>query len=319
MSRFLALVLAPLSLLALPGCFRNTYNVRHSEVLFRYVPSADSLLVLEVEHGIEEGDKSPEFARKAADALRGIAEGKRIYPASGEWLTLDLDDAVARADEAMRAPAKAEDVTEQELSEFHEFVDALHVEDHGLFIEDGSHLSLFRLTRLEHLGRMLEIASAFFNRSCVKEGENGLPATAEFPFFDDASRELFRSAIAKDHAWLSAENGAIVLDVPMTGVSAARCLAWIVGDRGAPKPSSEALALYRQVSSLEIADGHVRLKFGDGPKQVVRFTYHTTDEDSGTALIALLEKDGVKLGGNDAADGAFAKLMAPPADAAPPK
>jgi len=305
MSRSIAL--AALALMPLCACFKNTYEVAETEVLLRYLPEQDELLILEVEHGIQEGGVSPQPVQAAADALRGIAEGKRVYPASGDWFATDLDELLRRANE----PTEKE-LTEKERADLLEFASTVHVEEHGLYVDGERGLSLYRLTRLEHFRDVARIASDFTNRSFRKDGGNGLPSVPGFPFFDEPSRELFRSAITDDHAWLSIQNGALVLDIPMTSASAARCLAWIAGAGRKPTDSADELVFYQQASSVEVVDGHARLRFGEASKHVPRFTYHSEGAESSAALLALLRKDGIELGGSDAPKKALAKLEPPP-------
>ena len=303
-----SIALAALALLPVCSCFTNTYEVAETEVLVRYVPEQDELLILEIEHGIEEGGKSPDPRRIAADALHGIADGKKIYPGSGEWLAVDFDELAKRAQDPADTSATA-----AEKSDLLEFVKTIHVEDRGLYVDEEHGLSLFRLTRLGHFRRVIEITNDFLNRSFRKDGAKMLPTEPEFPLFDEASRELFRSAVNKGHSWLSIQDGGVVLDVPMTSASAARCLAWLLREASEEEERADELRVYRQASSLEVADGHVRLKFGGEDKPVVRFTYHSKNAGSSADLIELLRADRVALGKADAPDAALAKLRGAPA------
>jgi hypothetical protein len=300
MKSLASLALASLSLVSLSSCFEDTYKVAESEVLVRYLPEKDELLVLEIEHGIEEGGKTPDPMNAAADGLRAIAKGERVYPASGNWFAADFDELLRRAGE----PTEKE-VTEKERADLTEFVAAVHVEDHGLYL-DGER-------GLEHFRRVAQIASDFINRSFRKDGANALPAVPGFPFFDEASREMFRSAIAGDHAWLSTQKDAVVLDLPMTSVSAARCLAWVAGEGRAPNESADELLFYQQASSIEVVEGHARLRFGEASRPVARFDYHSTGAESSAPLIAWLRKTGVELGGSEAPKKALAWFEAAPA------
>ncbi len=314
MTRFAALAFAALSLLSLPSCFESTYEPAESEVLLRFLPEKDELLLLELEHGIKEGGKSPEPMRAAADALRGIAEGKRVYPASGDFFATDLDELLKRAGE----PAEKE-VTGQERADLLEFANTVHVEDHGLYLDGERGLSLYRLTRLEHFRRVLEITSQFVNRSFRKDGENALPPDPGFPLYDEASRELFRAAVAKDHPWVGIQGAAIVFDMPMTSASAARCLAWIAGEGRTPDDWADEVLFFQQVSAIEISAGHARLSFGEASSPATRFTYHAKNAGSSQKLIDMLRKDGVTLGASDAPRKALAKLEPPPPGGAKPK
>jgi hypothetical protein len=309
MTRFAVLALASLCLLSLSSCFEDTYEVAESEVLLRYLPERDELLVLEIEHGIEQGHKSEDPVRLATDALRGIVEGKRVYPASGEWMATDLDEIVLSTN----------GLTEQEQADLVGFTSALHVEDRGLYLEGPDRLSLFRLTRIERFRRVLEIVSRSFNRECNSHPRQTLPPEPEFPLFDEPSRELFRSAIAKDHGWLSIREGAIVLDVPMTSANAARCLAWIAGEGSNADKARDELTIYREASSVVAAEGHTLLRYCEPSRPVPRFTYHSEDADSSRKLITVLQKDGFELGGSDAPLRALARLQAPPAGDVQPK
>ena len=273
----------------------------------RYLPEQDEMLVLEIEHSIEEGGKTPEPLRAAADALRGIAEGKRVYPASGDWFATELDELLRRASE----PTEKQ-VTQKERADLLEFAGAVHVEDHGLYLDGERGLSLYRLTRLEHFRRLAQIASDFANRSFRSDGGSPLPSVPGFPFFDEPSRELFRSAIAKDHAWLSIQRDAVVLDMPMTSASAARCLAWIAGEGRTPSDPADELVFYQQVSSIEVIDGHARLRFGEASRPVPRFVYHSKGSGSSAPLVSMLRKQGVELAGSDAPMKALAKLEPAP-------
>jgi hypothetical protein len=312
MARFAAIALASLSSLTLTACFENTYDVSESKLLLRYLPAEDALLILEVEHGIQEGGKSPDPVQPAAVALRGIADGARVFPASGEWIATDFDELV-------RDSANNSDMTDQDRAELRELRDAIHVQDRGLFLEDETTLSLFRLTRLEHLGRMFEIFNGGYNRKLQKPSETERPFEPGFPIFDEESWKMFRSEVAQNHAWLALKDNAIVLEMPMTSANAARCLATIARD--CPKDeNSEALAqLAEQVSGLEITGLHARLRFGEKPREVLRFTYHSRHAGSGEDLIARLKSLGVKLGGADAARQALAKVEGPPPAPLAPK
>jgi len=307
MSRSIAL--AALALLPLCSCFSNTYEVAETEVLIRYLPEQDELLVLEIEHGIGVSDPTPERTRKAAEALRGIAGGKRIYPASGTWFAVDIDELMqrARADE----PTEHE-VTEPERAELLEFIQTIHVEDHGMYLDEERGLSLFRLTRLQHIKRVIEITNAYLNRQMRENPDQFLSPEPEFPFFDAASRELFRSAVAKNHAWLSIQERAVVLDMPMTNASAARCLAWIASEFPESKDRPDELMAFQQLSSLEVTGGHVRLQFGGAAKPIVRFTYRSEHNGSSARLFALVMEGGAKLGGGTAPDAALAKVRGVP-------
>ncbi len=292
MCRLVASILAALALLTATSC--SSYRSTESETLVRFVPKDNVLLLLEIEHGIEAEGDSPAAIQIAVGALRAAHGGARIYPPGGGLLTLDFDK-VEDGMEAERAAA------------FRELADAVHVEDRGLFLDEQGRLSFFRLTRVERFDRVLVLVNEWFNREAGGTDKDARPFRPEFPIYDEASWKLVRAAIGSGHRWLSVEGDAIVLDIPMTEASAALCLAELVSESRKDKDLT-ALQFFEQLTSLEVRDGHARLRFCGEPKPVLRFSYLSKQQDYDDAVERRLVELGVALGGPDATARARAKL-----------
>jgi hypothetical protein len=176
-----------------------------------------------------------------------------------------------------------------------------------LFLDGQGRLSLFRLTRVERFERVLVLVNEWFNREEREHDDEERAFRPDFPIFDEASWKLVRDAIATGHRWLSVEDGAIVLDVPMTESSAARCLAEIVSEsRTSEDPT--ALQFFEQLTSVSVRDGHARLRFCGEPRPVLRFAADSDHADYDDALKRRLVELGVALGGPDAPARARARI-----------
>jgi hypothetical protein len=126
-----------------------------------------------------------------------------------------------------------------------------------------------------------------------------------------------RADVGRNHRWLSVAEGAIVLDIPMTDRSAARCLEWIVGETR-KDPEVEGLQLFEQICGFEVADGRARIRFACEPRPVLRFTSRASGRTYDDGLERELVELGVALGKPDAPAGARARIeRAAPAPKAP--
>jgi hypothetical protein len=281
----------------------SAYRFEREELLFRYVPKDDSLLVLEVEHGIS-GDPG-----KATDALESGVKGRRLYPAEGGFVHLDLDKTDTAVD-----PGKG-----QEHADLLEFARSVQVVDARVFLDDQGRLSFLRLTRISKFRRMLELVNAQMNRDHAGEGANNpaKPFEPSYPIFDEATRDLFKAAWSSGHAWLRIEGEAFVLDAPMTESNAARCLDWLVHDAGRERTGDDPDWI-GQMTSIELSKGHALLRYGEAPKQIVRFAFNEKHAPGDSAPIQAELKDrGVAVGDWSALSVAQARLGLPPP--APPK
>ncbi len=292
--RSLALATSVL-ILAATSC-ESAYHFEREELLFRYTPKDDSLLVLEVEHGIS---GKPETA---ADALESGVKGRRLYPAEGGFINIDLD----------KTDTSVEPGKEQEHADLLEFAHSVQVVDARVFLDDQGRLSFLRLTRLSKFRRMLELVNAQMNRDHAGEGDPAKPFEPRYPIFDEATRDLFKAAWSSGHAWLRIEGEAFVLDAPMTGSNAARCLDWLAREADRTRVEEEPDWI-GQMTSLEIAKGHALLRYGEAPKQVIRFEVKEKHEPADSAPIqAALKERGVAVGDWSALSVAQAKLGLPP-------
>jgi len=290
--RFLALAA---TLPFLTTCCDSAYRIEQGEILLRYRSKDDSLLVLEVEQGIGG------TADKAADALQDALKGHRLYPPEGGFISLDFDK-----------PHTVEPGEEQEHADFLELARSVHVVDARVFLDDQGRLSFLRLTRIANFHRVLELVNAWTNRENAGVYDTARPFEPRYPVFDEQTRDAFRAASASGHAWLHVEGEALVLDVPMTPTNAAQCLAWLTKE-ARREGSADEPDWIGQVTSLEVSKGHAIVRFGEAPREVVRFGGKSKQEPKDSAPICASLKDrGVSIGDWSALSVAQAALGLPP-------
>lgn len=254
----------------------SSFQVEEQHLFLRYVAKDDTLLMLEVEHGIT---GSP---AKAVGAIQIALEGRRIYPPEGGFIHFDLDE----VDEAV-APEQKESE-----ADFREFARHVKVAETCVFIDEDGRLSLLRLTRIEKFQRVVEVLNRTINRD-MKPDE---PFRPKFPIFDAETSKLVRAAVTGGHPWLRIEGEMIVLDVPMSQTNAAACLGSIA-KRARDDPSSSDGDWLNQVSSLEVGKHNTLLRFGEEPKQVLRFSWTSAQEPDGSAgILALLGERKIEIG-----------------------
>lgn len=279
------------------GC-SSDYSFEREEFLLRYVPKEDALLVLEVQHGLcgEPG--------AAASALQRLVEKRRVYPPEAGFIHVDFDETEKQVE-----PGK-----EQIHADFLEFGKAVSVLDARVFVDADGRLSCLRLTRLAHLQRQLELVNAMTNRDASANEDRTKPFVPAFPVFDEDTRDAIRGAWALGHAWLRVEGSAIVLDAPMTAANAAACVEWLA-KHGAEQAQADQPDWISQMTSLEISKGHVKLRFSEAPKEIVRFSWETKSNPRDPApLRAELAERKVEVGDWSALSVAQARLgLAAPA------
>lgn len=291
-----SLALATSVLVAAATSCDSAYRIERGEFLFRYTQKDDSLLALEVQHGIS---GNPETA--AAALARGVS-GRRVYPCEGGFIKIDFDE----QDSAVE-PGK-----EQAHADFQEFGKSVRVVDARVFVDDQGQLSFLRLTRISNFHRMLELVNAQMNRGHPYEGDPAKPFEPRYPVFDEETQNLFKAAYSSGHAWLRIEGDVIVLDAPMTGPNAARCLDWLVHEADRERTGDDP-DWVGQMTSLEIAKGHALLRYGEAPKQVIRFEYKEKHKPADSAPIQeALKERGVAVGDWSALSVAQARLGLPP-------
>lgn len=243
--------------LAVLGACSQAYDYDRQEVVIRLRADEDALSILEVQSGIS-------AARDKADAvaaLEAALAGTKRYPPEMGFIAVDFDD------EEYCATLESE----AERAAFREFAANLHVAEVHVYQDARQQLCFARHTRIEHLGRTLEIVNAWLNRTLredfSRQDADPRDRIDDFPIFDVLTRDAFRSAASNGHAWLSLRDDALVLDVPMSAANAARCLEALAAGR---LNGSDA-RLLTQASGLELRDGHALVSFGGPSRPLVRF------------------------------------------------
>lgn len=296
-SRALVLVLASLALLV---CACSSYSYEEGGFALRYLPREDALIVLEFQRGLH----AEASAAEAAQALDAALQHKRVYPPEGGLIRLDLD----------REPEPAKPGEEQERADMVELAGCVHVVGARVFDQEGK-LCFARVSRIEHFRRVLQIVNAWISREHLRSSEARAEFVPEFPVFDEATRDILRTAAASGHAWFSAEAEAIVLDVPMTAGNAARCLGWIERhsrEEGSPHDPN----FFDQVTSLEVANGRALLRFGQAPHFVTRIAFCSDEPGKDEAIRQQLKERGLPIGSAAELE-KLEELLGTPAPAAP--
>jgi hypothetical protein len=248
MTNWTACILALLGALPLAAC--DNFQPIEEEHLLRCLPEEDALLYLEIDQGIYAANPA-----EAADVLLAAVAGKRIFPASGGLFACDLEGELESTDDFD--------------PELHRLLADVRVEDSGLYLDADGRLCFYRLAKFGHLRRMLEILNAWLNREYLAQSQEG-GFEPEFPVLDAETAEAWQEAARKDHIWLKMDGHALLLDLPMSASSAARCLAWISGEES-NADRNFAARIFEQATRLEISGGHARLWFGEEPRRTLRF------------------------------------------------
>jgi hypothetical protein len=108
--------------------------------------------------------------------------------------------------------------------------------------------------RLENVQRVLEIVNAVYNRNTLAD-EKARASSRPASRTSTPRPTSFKpnAALKHDHAWLGIQDGALVLDLPMTSTNAARCVACARGRGAKPSEGEAAGQTSRAGLRLEIA------------------------------------------------------------------
>lgn len=298
MNRLIVLLFSVLALSCASAC--SSYQVAESSMRVRYVSEEDVLLVLEVQVGLASRAEDQHSLGEAAESLRKATAGGRVYPPQGGLPAFDFDDDPS--------PERRAEPWYLDLLELRKLV---RVERSRVLLDEEGRLCFVRLTRVHEFRRFLGIVNTMFNRE-LQEHESNKPTGSEFPAFDEPTAAAMRAAIERNHPWLSIQDGAFVLDLPMTQANAARCLAWLT--RESAKTNDQSwLVILAALSSVEIAGDHARLRFGEAPKRTIEFDWMDGDvSGKDPALQAALARHGIELGDARTGDEVLALFDAKP-------
>jgi hypothetical protein len=252
--------------LATASC--TQFNFVGMELHARYDGKADKLVLLEIEHGICAGGSSS--VAEGTDAFEKVALGRRLFPPNG-GLAVDVD-------ELERKLAAGELISEKPAARHvAELAHDLKIEKCGMFLDEEGRLSLFRVWDIAHFKSLLAVTNEAINDDIAAEVDDKEGFKPRFAVYDTETRDLRRARSKARASWLSTDGDAIVLDAPMTPKCAARCLSDLLKD--ACKPDNSYMAsFYSQLSSLEIKDKHVVLRFAPGPDEWLRFEWKWPEE-----------------------------------------
>lgn len=283
MARIVGLLGCALAWLA--AACTTAYDVAQHEVHVRILPGEDAALVLEIERGLS---TTPKRQQEALRALQSALAGGKRFPPEGGLLTFDFDEVVLEEESAEERAGR------EQLSA------AIHVQEVRLFRDERHRLCFARSTRIAPLSRVLaainSVVSFDVNGDRARSNRFKTPFQPEFPVYDLATREAVWKAAESGHAWLSVRDGALVLDVPMTEANAGKCLVKLLEEARDHEDST----ILSQVSSLQVADGHALLRFGEAHHPCMTFAFPAQEGPIDEVLVESLRAQGLVLWREDA-------------------
>jgi len=274
--KFLLVALA-LSSPLFGSCSKFSYVENEFDV--HYDGDADKLVVLEIERGIHAPDSA---IGDAIAALEHAATGGRIFPPE-QGIALDFDALEASLVDESKQPVKP---LERAAAEF---AHSVKVVKSGTFLDTDGRLSLFRLWTLTDFKKGIAIINATIDESVLEKGGQDEPFQPSFPVFDVETRELQRERSKTHTPWLVADKNGFILDLPMTPSSAARCFAYVLTE--SRKPDAPCLvALWSQVSSVEIKDNRAILRFAPTAGEWMHFAWSWPNEKYSPEMLTALRE-----------------------------
>src|SRR5262245_22592900 len=85
------LAVALSALMSVPSTTAERFRVTDAETLLRFLPEEDCMLVMDIERGIVPDEEEKEVDDPPTVSLRALASGRRVFPATGGLMNLDLD------------------------------------------------------------------------------------------------------------------------------------------------------------------------------------------------------------------------------------
>jgi hypothetical protein len=236
----------------------TSYEVDASEAHLRYDPASDTLTLFEIDIGLSSTDA------KAPAAIEKLLAGQRQFPPEGGLLCVDFDQGFDEEDRLELADL---------LDRFEHFSEGVSVDEVGLFLDRGR-LCLYRRSRFRDVKLGLVIINALINRTMQEEFDL---ESRSFPVFDPRTAEAWFARARAGGEWIRIEEGAFVIDLPMTAENAARCLEHLA-DPGV-SVLQDAHWLLRQLTRLELQGDSLQLHFAGGPDGWMRFDSPGRDRD----------------------------------------
>lgn len=275
--KFVLVTLAVSSLL-LGSCSKFSYA--DMELDLHYDGESDKLVVLEIERGIHAQESA---IGDAIAALEHAATGGRIFPPE-QGIALDFDALEASLVDESKKPVKP---LERSAAEF---AHSVKVVKSGTFLDAEGRLSLFRLWTLTDFKKGIALINATIDEGVLEKGGQDEPFQPSFPVFDIETRELQRERGKTHTPWLIADKNGFVLDLPMTPSSAARCFAYVLTE--SRKPDVPCLvALWSQVSSVEIKDNRAILRFAPNSGEWMHFAWSWPNEKYSSEMLKVLREN----------------------------
>jgi len=248
--------LLPLTLALNSGC-KTDCDVVQSEFHLRLTTGSGDIALLLVERGVSSGGNEPEATSRAVGIIERVLQGARLLPPKGGLISLDFD--AEQAEIELKQDADLDRDERRRLP----LIRACRVEKAGLFLDEQERLCLYQLWRLGPAAPILAWINEKISRDLLEEEKPDRPFEARFPFLDEASWRLALAKACASGAWIRIEDGALVLELPMTQECAAKCML-ALADEGALLDDDRALL--RGATGLQVSDDRLVIRFGPGPE-----------------------------------------------------
>lgn len=237
-------VLVAVCVLVVPSCFSDAYGHARHELHVRALPQPDAIEAIELCYGIDLGGS------EAAATLRAELAGARIFPAYKPWIALDFDGI---RDEGRKLP---EAERTKVLRDWLELEPGVRVTETTFFEDERGRIGLLRRWEIARASAFVPVIDAFLVETQRKRTVDF--RSPEFPVFDEETAALMNRRSADGSGYVRMEDGRLVLDLPMSGHSAARALEAI----GQGKLEEQGWHVFLVgTSDLRVADGRVLLAY----------------------------------------------------------
>lgn len=237
--------LLPLSLFALSLGSCTAYRVQTNSWWLRYHPEENEAYYIEIQDGVT-ADAS------AAESLRLLVGGWRQYPPEGGLLALDLDEVIDWSE--VKPPMDVEELKRIFMGLQREIV----VTETGVFRAGDEGLGFFRVTHIKDLSLLLEGVNIFINAILADQWEGEDDLKWEYFTIGEETKARWMERVTKGEPWLSLQDSAFVLEIPMTEREAAGFLRAVLEDAEDFPPGSWFLLA---LDKIQIADGSLSLNF----------------------------------------------------------
>lgn len=268
--------------LALASC--ADYGFTEQDLLLRHEAEEDRLEVLFVYAGVFLSDEKK--LDESASRVAQDAEGFRHFIVLGwPWefnlpqLQESLAEEIAESDDELAQRALA-------------WIVGITVEESGLFRRDCGELCLYQEVSIPKVSEGLALFNDLVNREIAETTMADLREGLDLP--DAATAELWMVKARAGKPWIAFDQGALVLQVPVSPLGAARGLQVLL-KTASEDESGMFQRLFEPLAEFSIANNLATLRYGPGTEGWIHFAFQNAKKEYSKDLEHELTARGVTI------------------------